>query len=219
MDPAIVVALIALAGTIGNVAFNARSQAQREKKRSDAQWARYKASLAISAHDLRARLENILHHQFLDASRYGEHRDEATESTMFRFAQYFAWIEVMRRYARDPDVRHAGELRRVQELQERVATSFSSDAYGAGGFMLWREAQRAIGELMVTREDDVIDVDGVAGFSAAHEKLKPWMARMEAAISQSDPSAWGAGELNRLQDVGEALEELVIALGAPSDAR
>jgi hypothetical protein len=208
MDPAIVVALIALAGTVGNVAFNARSEAQRERKRSDAQWARYKTSLVFSAFELRVRLENILRGGFLDAYGHSEYEAEATETTLFRFAQYFGWTEVVRRYARDPDVRHAGETQRLQALQDRVARSFSGDQHGPGGFMLWREAQRAIGELMIVREDDVIDVAGVAGFSSARDELRPWMARMEETIKTA-PSQWSPRESDRLRDISNALTDLV----------
>jgi hypothetical protein len=49
--------------------------------------------------------------------------------------------------------------------RQEVAQILSTDKYGAGGFMMWREAQRAVGELMVTHDDDVVDTIGVAGSS------------------------------------------------------
>ena len=84
-----------------------------------------------------------MHAHFLDVYGRRDYATEATETTLFRFAQYFGWTEVVRRYARNPDVHHVGETERVQQLQERVARIFSTDRYGGGGFMLWREAQRA----------------------------------------------------------------------------
>jgi hypothetical protein len=64
VDVAIVVAVIALAGAIGNVALtyvlNARSERRREQQRLDAEWDRYRTSLAFSAHELADRIENIL---------------------------------------------------------------------------------------------------------------------------------------------------------------
>jgi hypothetical protein len=209
VDPAVVVALIALVGTVGNIGLttvlNARSESRREAKRSDAQWARYKRSLAFSADELRDRLDNILNRAFLDVYAHTDYAAEAAETTLFRFAQYFGWTEVVRRYARDADIRHVRETEQIQELQERVARSLSTDRYGGVG--IWREAQRAIGELMITREQDVIDVVGVAGFSAARDKLQPWMARIEP-ISESPPSHWTQGERQRLEHVTEALAAL-----------
>jgi hypothetical protein len=167
---------------------------------------RYRTSLAFAAGELRNRLDNVLSGEFLDAYGRGAHQAEAIQSTLFRFAQYFGWSEVVRRYARNPDLRHVEDTRRVLRVQDDVTQAFSTDDYGAGGFMIWRESQRAIGELMITRDGDLVDVMGVAGFASAFDKFRPWMARMEDTIRERPPSGWQPGERERLRYLRAALD-------------
>jgi hypothetical protein len=213
VDPAVIVALIALAGTIGNVAFttvyNARSEAKREMQRSDAQWARYRTSLGLASDELSVRLDNIVIAGLPGRDAY---QDEFIESTLFRFAQYFGWSEIVRRYARSPDVRHEGETQGIKELQEDVARAFATDWSDSRGFVVWREAQRAIGELMITRDDDVLDVMGVAGFSAALTKLDPWLGRMRDTLVAGAQREWDAGDLEQLRAISHALKPLTARL-------
>jgi hypothetical protein len=221
MDAAIIVALIALAGTVGNAgltySLNARSDRRRELERSDARWTRYQASLALAAEELSSRIENILDRSFLDAYARGAYSEEAIQSTLFRFAQFFGWSEILRRYARDPDPRHLQQVQAVQDLQRRVGKTFNTDRYGPGGFMLWREAQRAVGELMILREGDVVDTKGVADFVSELNKFRPWISRMEAIVATEQVSDWDPGERQRLQDVRAGLEVLAADL-RPSSA-
>src|SRR3954453_19188438 len=91
----------------------------------------------------------------LDAYAKGERREEAILSTLFRFAQFFGWSEILRRYMRDPDPRHIAAAEHLSQLQTRVGKTLNTDRYGAGGFMVWREAQRAVGELMILREGEI----------------------------------------------------------------
>lgn len=221
MDAGIIVALIALAATVANVgltySLKARSERRREQERSDARWARYQASLALAAEELSSRIENILDGAFLDAYSRGPYSDEAVQSTLFRFAQFFGWSEIVRRYTRDPDPRHVQQAQTVLDLQRRVGKTFNTDKYGAGGFMIWREAQRAVGELMITREGDVVDAKGVADFVFELDKFRPWLSRMEAIVATERISDWDAGERRRLQDARAALDVLAADL-TPSPA-
>jgi hypothetical protein len=206
VDAAIIVALIALVGTIGNATLTYGLQRRRELQKSDAIWARYRASLASAAEDLSGRIENILRGYFLDAYVGGPYEDQAIQSTLFRFAQYFGWSEVVRRYMRSPDPRHAREDRNLEELRRLVADTFSTDRFGPG-FMMWREAQRAVGELMITRDGDVIDTIGVAEFVVAIKRVRPWMSDTEQLIRTS-PDRWDSGERERLQQLQKVLREL-----------
>jgi hypothetical protein len=223
MDAAIIVALIALAGTVANLglthSLNARSERRRQQERSDARWRRYQASLAFVAEDLSSRINNILGGDFLDAYGRGAYAEEAIQTTLFRFAQYFGWSEIVRRYTRDPDPRHVLRAQKIQELQGGVAETFSTDSYGRGGFMIWREAQHAVGELMITRDEDIVDTMGAAEFVARAYRFRPWMSRMEDIISQKPPSAWDHGERERLTDVAAALDVLKDELRPSSDSQ
>jgi hypothetical protein len=109
-----------------------------------------------------------------------------------------------------PDTRHAREAEQCDAMREQVAEIFSTDRHGGGGFMLWREAQRAIGELMVTHDDGVVDISGVAGFAKSREALHPWMFRVEGML-RTDPGQWPEGERERLADARAALDRLAAA--------
>lgn len=217
MTAAVIVALIALVGTVANVGMTymltVRSERQRAIHRADAQWLRVLSSLEQAAEDLRSRIGNIVRGGFLDA--YGAdiiRTDEAVRSTGFRFAQYFAWSEVFRRALRDIDPRHEAEARELERLQAKICRTFASDHdYGPGYFMVWREAQRAIGELMISKESDVVDTVGVAGFVDQLDRMKPWMNGIMEAMTCAGPSEWPAGDRQRLSEIGTQLSELAAA--------
>jgi hypothetical protein len=216
MDAAIVVAVIALIGAIGNVALtyflNARSERRRALQRSDAAWARHCESIAFAADELSDRIDNILKRDLLDAYADTPHKDEVILSTLFRFSQYFGWSEILRRELRSLNPRYATAARRLEELQARVGVTFATDRYGAGPFMIWRESQRAVGELMIVNDREVIDTLGVADFLAEFEKFRPWLSRMERLMKAERPEEWSKSERERLDDVHTALDALVSEL-------
>jgi hypothetical protein len=218
MDAAVIVALIALVGAVGNVGLtyflNARSEQRRALKREDATWARYRASLAIAAEELADRIDNILNRDFLGPRAFGRspYRDEAILSTLFRLCQYFGWSEILRREMRVANPRYATEAQVLAERWVQVGRTFSTDRYGSDPFMVWRESQRALGELMITREGEAIDIVGVAGFLADFDKFRPWLSRLERHMKNEQPGDWPAGERERLDDIHSALETLVAAL-------
>lgn len=212
MDVAIAVALIALLGTVGNVALTYSLKARADRRRVDAVWDRYRASLGFSAEELADRIDNVLNRGFLDV--YGDHsqyRDEAVASTMYRFCQYFGWSEILRRVMRAPNPRHAAEGKRLSELQGIVGRNFGTDSFGVDAFMIWREAQRAIGELMVAQTGDITDIIGVADFVAQFDKFKPWLHRVEDVMKIPDQRDRRQGleqSRSRLEAVHAALVDL-----------
>ena len=89
---------------------------------------------------MQAKLYNILQLKFVE--RYisddtAGKRDSAIESTLYVFAQFFGWREIIRRevqylrFSRDRHTREIGQL-----LQDIVET-FLSDKYGSQ-FMIWQ---------------------------------------------------------------------------------
>ena len=152
MNTAIVIALIALAGSafstivtvFGAPALQVRHDA---KKALD----NYREPLLAAAYELQARLYNILQLKFVE--RYISYdtagkRTPAIESTLYVFAQFFGWREIIRRevqYLRFSRDRHTREIGRL--LQE-VGETPLSDKYGSQ-FMIWRVEQRGLGERMI----------------------------------------------------------------------
>ncbi len=85
--------------------------------------------------------------------------------------------------------------------------------------MLWSETQRAIGELMIKHDGDIVDTVGVASFHADFERFRPWFHRIEAfvrseaSLPESDPSR------ARLSAVRSQLLTLTNSLRAESEPR
>jgi hypothetical protein len=193
MDVAIVVAIIALAGTIANTGLTLFGQRwlgdRQQRHEAEAILARYRDPLASAAYDLQSRLYNILQMNFLGVyykdNRNGK-RDLAAESTLYVVGQYFAWSEILRRELQFLDFRNRTQTRDVARLQEQIATLFSSDEAGLGPeFMLWRSQQRAIGERMISVEDSAPSCIGVATFSEQlrTESFQQWFGPLEQDLA------------------------------------
>jgi hypothetical protein len=235
MDPAVIVALIALAGTAGNAVmayyFNSRSESRRAQREAEAILTQHRSLLLFAALELRDRLTNILDGALLDAYAPGARgeekvaleitplRDEAVKTTLFRVSQYLGSAEIVRRHSVTSEARSADEdyRRRANELSELTATiglTFATDRYGDGpGLMLWREAQRAIGELMITREDGVTATIGYAAFLGQFKEFAPWLDRMQQVFDRGESvGTWP--ERQRANDLRERLDELLQALEA-----
>jgi hypothetical protein len=76
--------------------------------------------------------------------------------------------------------------------------------------MVWREVQRAIGELMITQDGEVTDTIGVTAFFTDLKNFKPWLGRIEAGLRIA-PSEWTAGDRDRLLALHDALEGVIRA--------
>ena len=197
MDAAIIVALIALAGVVGNVALTyvltARSERRRELEKSDAIWARYRAALALAGDELANRIDNICAAHFSTSVPEDRVRTRSYIARSSGSPSTSAGMRVLRGYTPYPDPRHAREVQKLEEVRRRVADTFNTDRYGAGRIHDLAGAQRAVGEVMITRERDVIDIMGVAGFVSKIERFRPWLSRMEELI-RTKPSDWDPGE-------------------------
>jgi hypothetical protein len=126
---------------------------------------RYREPLVAVSYDLQRRLYNILARSFLRVylKPGNEREDEAVESTLYRVGQYLGWTEILRRDIHFLKFREAHETRAVAELQAEIGHTFASDGYGHD-FMLWQDEQRAIGELMIVRENGSLHCLGYASF-------------------------------------------------------
>jgi hypothetical protein len=107
-DVALIIALVALAGSLLNTAVTVLGapvlQARRNaRKVLDT----YREPRLAAAFELQARLHNILHRRFVEDYVIGnrsERTDAAVESTLYVFGQFFAWREIIRREIRIHDL-------------------------------------------------------------------------------------------------------------------
>jgi hypothetical protein len=126
----------------------ARTDRRRERMaRSEQLIARYSEPLARAAFDLQSRMYNILRLRFLQIYY---HQDTYAElSSLWLFGQYFAWVEVLRREVQVLDI---GDARSTATLQLRlfaVSDAFASEDVQDNCFAVFRQHQRAIGEIMM----------------------------------------------------------------------
>src|SRR6266536_2855001 len=118
MNTAIVIALIALAGSVLSTivtVFGAPAlQARRDAKQA---LDNYREPLLAASYELQARLYNILQLKFVEkyiSDDTAGKRNPAIESTLYVFAQFFGWREIIRRevqylrFSRDGQTRDIG---------------------------------------------------------------------------------------------------------------
>jgi hypothetical protein len=153
-------------------------QARRDAKKA---LDNYREPLLAAAYELQARLYNILQLKFVE--RYisddtAGKRDPAIESTLYVFAQFFGWREIIRRevqYLRFSRDRHTREIGRL--LQD-IGETFLSDKYGSQ-FMIWRVEQRGLGERMILSADSKMTCLGYASFIERRPTMQEWLQPLE----------------------------------------
>ncbi len=207
MDTAIVLALIALAGSLVSTSITVFG-APALQARNDAKKALeiYREPLLAASYELQARLYNILRLNFVE--RYinddsSGKRNSAIESTMYVFAQFFGWRDIIRRevqylrFSRDRQTREIGKL--LREIGETLL----SDMYGSQ-FMIWRVEQRGLGERMIVSEQSKMTCIGYASFIERRISMQEWLQPLEYDLEHL-----GDGGHRRLTDLQHLLLELV----------
>jgi hypothetical protein len=210
MNTAILIALIALAGSLFSTIltlFGAPAlQARRDAKKT---LDNYREPLLAASYELQSRLYNILQLKFVEkyiSSDTGEKRDSAIESTLYVFAQFFGWSEIIRRevqylrFSRDEQTREIGGLLRD------VTETFLDDKYGPQ-FMLWRVEQRGLGELMIVSSDSKMTCLGYASFVEKRSSMERWLGPLKDDLE----NVQNGGRM-RLTELQHLLLELVTRL-------
>lgn len=221
MDSTLTAVIVGLVPTIAAGAFAARQtrrlarvnfDLETERKLRDRALnaedvlTRYSEPLAAAAFDLQSRCYNICKLGFFE--RFGPSHDrfpEAETTTLFRFAQYFGWSEILRRdvqFLSFPENEHTQLVTRLQiDIARRMAASDHDEP-----LMVWADEQRAIGERMIVHEHDRTFCIGYARFCDTYDECFASLCRRMRA-DLADPAA-----LTRLRDVQRLLCELVSAL-------
>ena len=207
MNTAIVIALIALAGSVFSTIITVFGapvlQARRDAKKG---LDNYREPLLAASYELQARLYNILQLRFVEKYINDEtagKRDSAIESTLYVFAQFFGWREIIRRevqylrFSRDTQTREIGRILRD------IGETFLSDKYGSQ-FMIWRVEQRGLGERMIVSADSKMACLGYASFIEHRATMQEWLRSLE-----NDFEHLQDGGRKRLTELQHLLLELV----------
>ena len=148
----------------------------------------FREPLAAAAFDLQSRCYNIAKLDFF--GKFGPSHDrfeEARTTTIFRFAQYFGWTEILRRdiqflsFPEDEDTRSVARLQ--SEITGRLASSSMDEP-----LMIWADEQRAIGERMIVEEHGKVLCMGYARFRDEFDaRFRPVCGHMIEDVA--DPAA------------------------------
>jgi len=203
MDAGVIAALIAALASLGLACLNTYwSLRQRDRERrieAKAELARYRKPLLEAAADLGARIDNIQHNQFDAYFKSDDRSDIAIKSTLYRFARYFATLEILRSQLTFLEFERASETKKVAGLIANIEGALTSDSFGER-FMLWREEQRAIGESTLDRDESgLLRCIGFATFVGEFERREAqWFQRFQTDLKQ-DGAAASSKRLGRVQ--------------------
>jgi hypothetical protein len=207
MDTAVIIALIALAGSLVSTivtVFGAPAlQASRDAKKV---LDNYRDPLIAASFELQARLYNILRLRFVEKYITAEgisKRDSALESTLYVFAQFFGWREIIRREVQYLRFSRNRQTREVGQLLRDIEETFLSDGYGPQ-IMIWRVEQRGIGERMVESTDGQMKCLGYASFIKQRSTMEEWLAPLEHDLENLQD-----GGRKRLTELQHMLVKLV----------
>jgi hypothetical protein len=220
MDTAVWVALIAsvtsfvVAVASALLQQRAARKAREETRRSEAKVVldRYRGPLLTAAWELGDRIDNIRRRGFLAYSAEGSDRESAAKlTTLFRFAQYFGWRELLRTEVQLLKFETGESTRRIADLFGDVSRVFATDKLDSGRAMVWLEEQRAIGELMIMElsvRENLLSCRGYAGFVDEYDtRFRHWMDGLAQDVLSS-----GARTYDRLRLLQWALFGLVVQL-------
>jgi DNA-binding CsgD family transcriptional regulator len=158
---------------------------------------RVRDPLLWAAFDLQSRIFNIVDQSFLGAYfLHGseEERKYAKRSTIFVFAQYLAWMEIVRRRVQFLELGNNNDNRELINLFSKATGIFSSDAFPSSAsnsfpdslFRIFRADQRAIGEIMMgSRPDGELTSIGYAEFCRrldSEAAFEHWFASLSASV-------------------------------------
>lgn len=151
---------------------------------------RVRDPLLWAAYDLQSRIYNIARSQFGFLALYykdgnPQEREYARRNTLYVIAEYFCWVEIIRRRVQFLDLGNREDNRKVVDLLYEVSNRFSSDRNQGAGFRLFRGEQRAIGELMISEDGDGQGCIGYAEFCrrlATDQDFCAWFSSLDESI-------------------------------------
>ena len=150
--------------------------------------ARYRNPLLQSAYDLQSRLYNVLRP---GGFRGGRDPEYFVLNTVYLFAQYLGWVEIIRQELQFLDLGAVDKTKRLGNLIARIRNQLANTERFRDEYYIYRGQQRAIGELMM------IPVDGTSTIGPRHEcmgygafvtkhadvEFQRWLASLERSVT------------------------------------
>jgi hypothetical protein len=194
----------------------AQERAQSKAEQAEVVLGRYREPLLASAHNLQARLYNIVDMSFLAVYLHCGDRDEeryARDYTVYVLAEYLCWAEIIRRDLRFLDLGNEKRNRDLVQLLEASQRAISSEVFPRP-LRLFRGEQRAIGELMMIpaegTESAQYESMGYVKFCAQLDgdaAFAKWFDRLRSDINEI--AAAGRAKASRLITLQNRLIDLI----------
>jgi len=191
----VLTALLSARTAVGRVQLQAEIDEQRAARVKQEEHLdlmnRVRLPLLWAAFDLQSRIWNIQAQGFLPVYLlHGttEQRAYAQRNTLFLFAQYLAWVEIIRRGVHFLDLGNREENRQLVNQSSRIGSILNSDGFPDMLFCIFRGDQRAIGEIMIEASaDGELSCIGYADFCTKSDKedsFSRWFTRLSKDIDQ-----------------------------------
>ncbi len=150
----VVPVLISTLGAVVSVAISRRAARIERLSAAEEIATRFREPLLHAVFNLETRIYNIVEldffGRFLGADSTDSEKEYAVLNTMHVFAQYFCWLEILRRESQFVDPRNDQRNRAVDVGTEAVRNAFAdSIVIQEKCFRLFRGEQRALGEVML----------------------------------------------------------------------
>jgi hypothetical protein len=156
-----------------------RSERRSKQAAGEIAVTRYREPLLSAAFEMQARIYNMTTGRFFGADRSSYHADH----TLFVFAQYFGWREIILQEIQFMDLGDAPATKNLAERLERVTHTISATMPDLPtNFQLFRGEQRAIGEKMM------VSIGTTAQASLSHRCLG--YASFVEALNRPDFDVW-----------------------------
>ncbi|MGI8685894.1 MAG: hypothetical protein ACR2MO_12560 [Acidimicrobiales bacterium] len=184
---------------------------------------RYREPLLRAAFDLQSRIYNIIKQGFL--VRYGRHgrdheREYALDNTLFLFGEYFSWVEILRRDVQFLDLGDVERNRLLVGCLEKIRHTLADDReIKDPSFRIFRGHQRALGELMISSDDDDGARRQCLGYAQFRAHLRgnasftEWFRPVADEVSALENN--DAPNCQRLTELQHALVDLIDFLDDP----
>jgi hypothetical protein len=179
----------------------------------------YRDPLLRAALDLQSRIYNIVARDFLAFYRDGTETEKiyAVNHTLYVFAEYFGWAEILRRETQFLNLGDAQRTRNVRRALDAVSEALLSNQIEGSSFRVFRGQQRAIGEIMMTPPQQQGDVPrrrhetvGYASFvnQLADPSFQQWFTDLKTTILALATSSSPTVRVKRLLIIQHALVDL-----------
>ncbi len=167
---------------------------------------KYQGPLLHAAYDLQSRLYNILAQGFITKyylqGNSGE-KDYVVNNTVFVIAQYFAWVEIIRREIQFIEFNDITKTKEISRLRDNIYTLWQTNKFD-DLFRIWAGEQRAIGELMIVGNNNQLGCIGYASFLAKLTNNKePLFEKLQSDVK--DLSTKVEDSFTRLTEIQHAL--------------